>query len=192
MSAKTYTPRESEIERRWYVVDATDETLGRLATRIAHVLANPVRRTAPPAQGDRPVPDRLEAEVVQMGEPAVEPFRVQPGIGLPLRAEPVRGVADGIVLAISLLNLLFLVGIALWFRPMHPSELHGIPLIVEIVMGLGVLAAVLTVGAVVYCVLAWKDRYWGVAYRVYYILVTIAAIAFVWFLNYWNWLGWRY
>jgi large subunit ribosomal protein L13 len=33
-----YSPRESEIERRWYVVDATDETLGRLATRIAHVL----------------------------------------------------------------------------------------------------------------------------------------------------------
>src|SRR6186997_2739833 len=38
MSAKTYAARESEIERRWYVVDATDETLGRLATRIAHVL----------------------------------------------------------------------------------------------------------------------------------------------------------
>jgi len=38
MSAKTYTPRESEIERRWYVVDATDETLGRLASRIARVL----------------------------------------------------------------------------------------------------------------------------------------------------------
>ena len=37
-NAKTYTPRESEIERRWFVVDATDETLGRLATRIAHVL----------------------------------------------------------------------------------------------------------------------------------------------------------
>jgi large subunit ribosomal protein L13 len=47
MSAKTYTPRESEIERRWYVVDATDETLGRLATRIAHVLEGkhkPLRR----------------------------------------------------------------------------------------------------------------------------------------------------
>ena len=38
MTAKTYTLRESEIERRWYVVDATDETLGRLASRIAHVL----------------------------------------------------------------------------------------------------------------------------------------------------------
>ncbi|MFL5749021.1 MAG: 50S ribosomal protein L13 [Chloroflexota bacterium] len=38
MSAKTYAARESEIERQWYVVDAADETLGRLASRIAHVL----------------------------------------------------------------------------------------------------------------------------------------------------------
>ena len=38
MSTKTYTVRGSEIERRWYVVDAADETLGRLASRIAHVL----------------------------------------------------------------------------------------------------------------------------------------------------------
>ena len=38
MSVKTYAARESEIERRWYVVDASDQTLGRLASRIAHVL----------------------------------------------------------------------------------------------------------------------------------------------------------
>ena len=38
MNAKTYTVREAEIERRWYVVDATDQTLGRLASRIARVL----------------------------------------------------------------------------------------------------------------------------------------------------------
>ena len=37
MNAKTYTARESEIDRRWFVVDATDETLGRLASRIAAV-----------------------------------------------------------------------------------------------------------------------------------------------------------
>jgi len=105
-----------------------------------------------------------------------------------------RGVrtAERIIFAIVLLNLLFVVGIAAWFRPMHPSELHDIPRIVEIVMGLGVLAAALTVGALFYTVLAWKNRYWGVTFRVYYILVTIVAVAFVWFLNYWNWLGWRY
>lgn len=101
-------------------------------------------------------------------------------------------MANRIILAISLLNLLFVVGIAIWFRPMHPSELHSIPLIVEIVMGFGVLAAMLTVGALVYSVLAWKNSYWGFAYRVYYTLATIAAMAFVWFLYYWNWLGWHY
>jgi uncharacterized Tic20 family protein len=100
--------------------------------------------------------------------------------------------ANWLIVGICVLNLLFLVGLGLWFRPMRPSELHSIPLSVEIVMGLGVLSALLTIGALVYSVLAWKDRYWGIAYRVYYTLTTIAAVAFVWFLNYWNWLGWRY
>jgi len=38
MNAKTYSVTEGEIERRWFVVDATDQTLGRLATRVARVL----------------------------------------------------------------------------------------------------------------------------------------------------------
>ncbi len=37
-TTRTYTPRESEIERRWFVVDADGETLGRLASRIARIL----------------------------------------------------------------------------------------------------------------------------------------------------------
>jgi CubicO group peptidase (beta-lactamase class C family) len=106
-------------------------------------------------------------------------------------SHPARA-ADSILFGISLLNVLFVVGLALWFRPMRPSELHDIPQIVEIVMGLGVLSALLTFGALIYTVLAWKDRYWGAAYRIYYSLVTVAAVGFVWFLHYWNWLGWRY
>ncbi len=105
---------------------------------------------------------------------------------------PTSRAAEWIIFAISLLNVLFLIGLALWFRPERPSELHGLPLTVEIVLGLGVFSALLTVVALFYTVLAWKDRYWGVAYRVYYTLVTIAAVAFVWFLHYWNWLGWQY
>lgn len=34
----TSVTRPSDVERRWFVVDATDQTLGRLATRIALVL----------------------------------------------------------------------------------------------------------------------------------------------------------
>jgi large subunit ribosomal protein L13 len=35
---KTYSAKPGEVERSWYVVDASEETLGRLATRIAETL----------------------------------------------------------------------------------------------------------------------------------------------------------
>ena len=38
MNDKTYTARAGDIERQWFVVDATGQTLGRLATRVARVL----------------------------------------------------------------------------------------------------------------------------------------------------------
>ena len=38
MNDKTYTARQGDIERSWFVVDATGVTLGRLATRVARVL----------------------------------------------------------------------------------------------------------------------------------------------------------
>ncbi len=35
---KTYTPKKSEIERDWFVVDAEGLTLGRMSTEIARIL----------------------------------------------------------------------------------------------------------------------------------------------------------
>jgi CubicO group peptidase (beta-lactamase class C family) len=100
------------------------------------------------------------------------------------------GVAHSIILGVCVLNLLVLIGHILWLNT--PNILSGTPLTTKIVLGLSVLSAVLTVGALVYTALAWKNRYWGITFRAYYTLVTIAATAFVWFLNYWNLLGWRY
>ena len=37
-SMKTFMPNPQTIERKWYVVDATDMTLGRLASEVAKVL----------------------------------------------------------------------------------------------------------------------------------------------------------
>ena len=34
---RTYTPKAHEIEHKWWVVDAADKTLGRLATEVARV-----------------------------------------------------------------------------------------------------------------------------------------------------------
>jgi len=36
--ARTYSAKEADIKRKWYVVDADGKTLGRLATQIAIVL----------------------------------------------------------------------------------------------------------------------------------------------------------
>ncbi len=35
---KTYSAKKGEVEREWYVVDATGKTLGRLASKIALIL----------------------------------------------------------------------------------------------------------------------------------------------------------
>lgn len=35
---KSYLPKADEIERKWYLVDAEGETLGRMASRIAMIL----------------------------------------------------------------------------------------------------------------------------------------------------------
>jgi CubicO group peptidase (beta-lactamase class C family) len=100
-------------------------------------------------------------------------------------------IANWIIVGISVLNLLFVVGTVMMLSGLGFPR-FGVTLTDRIVLGLGVLSAVLTVGALVYTVLAWKDHYWGVAFRTYYTLVTVAAVAFIWFLNYWNLLGWRY
>jgi CubicO group peptidase (beta-lactamase class C family) len=98
-------------------------------------------------------------------------------------------VAYWIMLGICVLNLLFVAGMWLWG---NPKPVYGVSMIFQIVLGLGVLAAVLTAGALVYGVLAWKNSYWGPVTRAYYTLVAVAAVGFVWFLNYWNLLGWRF
>ncbi len=45
---KTYAVKASEIERQWWVVDAADQTLGRLATRIATLLEGKHKATYSP------------------------------------------------------------------------------------------------------------------------------------------------
>ena len=44
----TYSPSATEIERAWYVIDAEDAILGRMATRIATVLRGKHKPTFTP------------------------------------------------------------------------------------------------------------------------------------------------
>lgn len=45
---KTYSQKISEVQRDWHVVDATDQTLGRLATQIAVLLRGKHKPTFSP------------------------------------------------------------------------------------------------------------------------------------------------
>ncbi len=45
---RTYTPKASEIDRKWYVVDADGLTLGRMATEVARVLRGKHKPTFSP------------------------------------------------------------------------------------------------------------------------------------------------
>ncbi|EKE13554.1 MAG: hypothetical protein ACD_13C00010G0040 [uncultured bacterium] len=42
---KTYQPKESEIKRSWHLVDAKDEILGRISTKIADLLTGKGKST---------------------------------------------------------------------------------------------------------------------------------------------------
>ncbi len=45
---RTYTPKPGEVERTWFVIDATDVVLGRLATHVASLLRGKHKATFAP------------------------------------------------------------------------------------------------------------------------------------------------
>ena len=48
MNNTTYSPKAGEIERKWYVIDATDKSLGRVATEVARLLRGKHKPTYTP------------------------------------------------------------------------------------------------------------------------------------------------
>ena len=44
----TFMAKKSDVIRNWYVIDATDVTLGRLASRVAHILRGKNKATYTP------------------------------------------------------------------------------------------------------------------------------------------------
>ena len=48
MNNKSFMAKANEIERKWYVIDATDKVLGRLATEVATILRGKHKPTFTP------------------------------------------------------------------------------------------------------------------------------------------------
>jgi CubicO group peptidase (beta-lactamase class C family) len=92
---------------------------------------------------------------------------------------------------VSALNLAFVVGFASIFATNLDDLVYALPRGLYAVLTLPLLALVLTVLAVVLAVRTWRESFFSRAARVLHTLGVLAAIAFVWFLSYWNLLGYR-
>jgi len=90
----------------------------------------------------------------------------------------------------SILYLVFFIGLFVSISD-EMSLLFGIPTQVKIFLAFPLIAALLTLFALIFMVLAWRKKYWNGCSRLHYTLVVLASLAMLWFLNYWNLLGYK-
>jgi hypothetical protein len=91
---------------------------------------------------------------------------------------------------VSALGLLF--AIAFLITSVGPHIAHGIPPATKPLLLIPIIMSVLIVAMITFTVVVWARHDWSLAGRVYYSLVTVASVAFIWFLNSWNLLGWQF
>ncbi|CAG0927025.1 Protein flp [Thermoflexales bacterium] len=89
---------------------------------------------------------------------------------------------------VSFLSLLVLIGAFASLFDTYGVYVGDLPLW-TFIPSISIMMALLTLGMIVFTVLAWKQRFWGLGGRIYYTLVTLGAIGFVWFMSFWNILG---
>jgi CubicO group peptidase (beta-lactamase class C family) len=89
------------------------------------------------------------------------------------------------------LNLAFVVGFASIFAANLEDLVYALPKGLYAVLTLPLIGLALTVLAVVLAVRVWRESFWTRGSRVLHTVGVVAAIAFVWFLSYWNLLGYR-
>jgi CubicO group peptidase (beta-lactamase class C family) len=92
---------------------------------------------------------------------------------------------------VALLHLAFLVGFASILAAGLEELIFATPRGLYGVLTLPLIALALTAVAVFLAVRVWREKYWTRAARLYHTAGVASAIAFAWFLSYWNLLGYR-
>jgi hypothetical protein len=90
---------------------------------------------------------------------------------------------------VSALNLLFTV-MVVTLTSAQPLQ-FGVPVGVRVLFVLPLLTTAMVLLLPILGVRAWNAT-WSIVARGHYLLVTLASFAFVWFLNFWNLLGFRF
>lgn len=91
---------------------------------------------------------------------------------------------------IGALNLAFLAGLALVLSLVGQWEFtYGKLPVLTALPAIPIVTTVLTIGLPALTVFTWLEGYWSPIGRLHYSLTTVAALAFIPFLRYWNLLG---
>jgi CubicO group peptidase (beta-lactamase class C family) len=93
--------------------------------------------------------------------------------------------------ALGALNLVFVVAFASILAAGLDELIFAVPKGLYAVLTLPLVGLLLVALAVFLLVRVWREGYWTRASRLFHTAGVVAAIAFVWFLNYWNLLGYR-
>jgi CubicO group peptidase (beta-lactamase class C family) len=99
----------------------------------------------------------------------------------------VRVIAGGM----SALYIIFLIGMFLTVSN-YMELIFGVPPFLKILLILPILSVLLTIGALFFVYVGWKNKYWTICGRMHYTLVVLASLVFLWFLAYWNLLGFHF
>ena len=69
---------------------------------------------------------------------------------------------------------------------------YGVPVLLKVVLVFPIVGAVLGIGVLIFAFLAWKKKYWTIYGRLHYSLILLSGLVFLWLLNFWNLLGWKF
>ncbi|MFC1910977.1 hypothetical protein ACFLXC_06895 [Chloroflexota bacterium] len=94
-----------------------------------------------------------------------------------------------LAIIVSGLNLVFFIGLFLTFGE---NLVFGMSPVVQVLLVIPIITSLLTLALLVMVALVWKNGYWSILGRVHYTLITLAAVGFVLWVNYWNLLGFRF
>ena len=113
------------------------------------------------------------------------------------RKRPVSGgqkaqLARWLAWSTSGLSLIFLMGLTLMLVYRYLDLLIEVPLGMIALLIIPLLTCVLAVGMVFIATVSWKHEYWSTGSRLYYSIVTLITLGFIWFLYYWNLLGFHF
>jgi len=96
--------------------------------------------------------------------------------------------ARGLALLVSGLNLIFSMTLLFGIGDLT----LGVSPVVQVTLIIPIVTALLTFLMLGMAIVAWAKGYWSIWGRIYYLVLTLAAVVFILWANYWNLIGWKF